>query len=74
MKFFGFDNSKYMPSCGLDPFLKGESLNKPGPPTKWKNEKRYMEPSNLEIYLELNTELLDGNAFALIELDDGVGV
>ena len=45
-----------------------------GPEPVWRTEKRDLKLPNLEVYLQLDTEVLEGQAFHMVEVEDGVGL
>jgi len=45
-----------------------------GPETKWYHDERSVTVPNIEVYLKLNTDVLNGKAFSMVEVENGVGI
>ena len=45
-----------------------------GPEPIWAAEGRAVKHPWLEVFLQLNTDILEGKAFHMVEVEDGVGL
>ena len=64
-----------MKFCGLDSHAEPKrNIVQMGPQPIWINENRPVKHPWLEVFLELNTEVLDGKAFHMVEVENGVGL